>query len=100
MGAKFTARTLQLAALQSAQLGAIRRALVWHPAHRSMPSSAPALAKASWQFWKLIKSESFRLFLNDEKKVSVSDIGLTHKDIHEARLIHDAEVAELAVAVS
>lgn len=28
--------------------------------------------------------------LPDEKKVSVGDIGLTHKDIHEARIIRDA----------
>jgi hypothetical protein len=32
--------------------------------------------------------------LLDEKKVSVADIGLTHKDIHEARIIRDAEVAD------
>jgi len=32
-----------------------------------------------------------------EKKVSVSDLGLTHKDIHEARQIRDAETAEPGV---
>lgn len=35
--------------------------------------------------------------LPDQKKVSVSDIGLTHKDIHEARMIRDAEVADPGV---
>lgn len=35
--------------------------------------------------------------LPDEKKVSVSDLGLTHKDIHEARQIRDAETAEPGV---
>jgi len=30
--------------------------------------------------------------LPDQKKVSVTDIGITHKDIHEARIIRDAEV--------
>lgn len=32
--------------------------------------------------------------LPDQKKVSVSELGLTHKDIHEARQIRDAEVAD------
>lgn len=32
--------------------------------------------------------------LPDQKKVSVSDLGLTHKDIHEARLVRDAEAAD------
>ena len=31
---------------------------------------------------------------NPEELVGVNDIGLTHKDIHEARLIRDAEVAD------
>lgn len=35
--------------------------------------------------------------LPNEKKVSVADIGLTHKDIHEARLIRDAEEADPGV---
>ncbi len=30
-------------------------------------------------------------FLPDQRKVSAADIGLTHKDIHEAPKIHDAE---------
>jgi hypothetical protein len=30
----------------------------------------------------------------------VADIGLTHKDIHEARLIRDAEAAEASVVLS
>jgi hypothetical protein len=32
--------------------------------------------------------------LPDEKKVSVTDIGLTHKDIHEAPLIRNAEASD------
>jgi hypothetical protein len=32
--------------------------------------------------------------LPDQKKVSAEDIGLTHKDIHEARIIRDAEQDE------
>ena len=31
--------------------------------------------------------------LPEQKKVSVAEIGLTHKDIHEARIIRDAEEA-------
>jgi hypothetical protein len=33
-----------------------------------------------------------------EEAASVADIGLTHKDIHEARMIRDAEVAEPGIA--
>jgi len=33
-----------------------------------------------------------------EELASVTDIGLTHKDIHEARMIRDAEVAEPGIA--
>jgi hypothetical protein len=29
-----------------------------------------------------------------EELASVADIGMTHKDIHEARIIRDAEVAD------
>lgn len=32
--------------------------------------------------------------LPDEKSASVADLGLTHKDIHEARQVRDAEVAD------
>lgn len=32
--------------------------------------------------------------LPEQKKVSVAEIGLTHKDIHEARIIRDAEEAD------
>ena len=35
--------------------------------------------------------------LPEQKKVSVSDIGLTHKDVHEAREIRDAEIADPGV---
>jgi hypothetical protein len=38
-------------------------------------------------------------FLPDLKKVSAADIGLTHKDIHEAPKIHDAEKESPALFV-
>lgn len=37
--------------------------------------------------------------LPHEKKVSVADLDLTHKDIHEARQIRDAEVADAGAII-
>jgi hypothetical protein len=41
-----------------------------------------------------VATRSDQNLLPEEKKVSVDDIGLTHKAIHEARVIRDAEVLE------
>jgi len=45
-----------------------------------------------------VATRSDQNLLPEQKKVSVADIGLTHKDIHEARQIRDAEVAEPGIA--
>lgn len=44
-----------------------------------------------------VATRSDQNLLPDRKKVSVSDIGLTHKDIHEARIIRDAEKVDPGV---
>jgi len=40
---------------------------------------------------EVAKRVQIKTFFQRRRKVSVDDIGLTHKDIHEARIIRDAE---------